>query len=78
MVEKAGGKQDESEADDEWPRYSFGQREVENWTLLGRYGRPEEIGNWAVFLASGDHYATGSVFTADGGWLAFGWGSKAD
>ncbi|MFB6270351.1 MAG: short-chain dehydrogenase, partial [Halobacterium sp.] len=35
-----------------------------------------EMGNCAVFLASGDHYMTGEVMHADGGWLAFGWGSK--
>jgi 3-oxoacyl-[acyl-carrier protein] reductase len=78
MIEQANEARDDSASEGEWPRYGFGPEEVENWTLLGRYGRPEEIGNWALFLASGDHYATGQVFTVDGGWLAFGWGSKAD
>ena len=39
-------------------------------------GSVEEMANCATFLAKGDHYMTGEVMHADGGWLAFGWGSK--
>ncbi|MEF8777825.1 MAG: hypothetical protein V5A36_02825 [Natronomonas sp.] len=33
--------------------------------------------NVALFLAEGDHYTTGEILTADGGWSAFGWGTKS-
>ncbi len=37
---------------------------------LGRWGKPEEIGNLAVFLASDDAgYITGSTYYIDGGML---------
>ena len=59
-----------------WPKYSFDDRDIENRTPLGRFGTIEEISNCALFLAEGNHYMTGEVLAADGGWLAFGWGSK--
>lgn len=62
--------------DAEWPRYSFSRYEIENRIPIGRYGTLEEISNCALFLAEGNHYVTGEVLTADGGWLAFGLGSK--
>ena len=38
-------------------------------TPLGRFGRPEEIANIAVFLASDDaSYVTGATILASGGW----------
>jgi 3-oxoacyl-[acyl-carrier protein] reductase len=70
---------EESAVDEErepWPRYGYEDRDIENRTPLGRFGSVEEMGNCAVFLAGGDHYMTGEVLHADGGWLAFGWGSK--
>lgn len=62
--------------DASWPTYSFDDSHIENRTPLGRFGTVEEIANCALFLAEGNHYMTGEVLAADGGWLAFGWGSK--
>lgn len=40
-------------------------------TPLGRFGRPEEIGDIAVFLASDDSsYVTGTTILASGGWCS--------
>ena len=67
---------DERRDEQTWPYYGFDDQHIRNRTPLGRWGTLEEIGNWAVFLAEGDHFATGEIVHADGGWLAFGWGSK--
>lgn len=38
---------------------------------IGRMGRPEEIAQMAVYLASNESaFVTGSIFTIDGGWTA--------
>jgi len=38
---------------------------------LGRMGKPEEVSNLVLFLASGESsYITGSTIVIDGGWLA--------
>jgi NAD(P)-dependent dehydrogenase (short-subunit alcohol dehydrogenase family) len=43
-------------------------------TPMGRIGRPEEIGEVAVFLASSSaSFITGEILTADGGWSAYGY-----
>ncbi|WP_208288748.1 SDR family oxidoreductase [Halobacterium sp. R2-5] len=63
--------------DREWPYYGYTEEHIENRTPLGRFGTLAEVGNCAAFLAAGDHYMTGEVMHNDGGWLAFGWGSKA-
>lgn len=45
-------------------------RSVVNATVLGRFGRPSDIGDTAVFLASDEaSYVTGQVLYVDGGWL---------
>ncbi len=59
-----------------WPKYEFEDPDIRNRTPLGRFGTLEEIANCALFLAAGGHFVTGEVLHADGGWLAFGWGSK--
>jgi 3-oxoacyl-[acyl-carrier protein] reductase len=76
-----GGPAREDDASDQpdlsqWPRTEFSVAEIENRTPLGRAGTIEEITNCAMFLADGDHFMTGSILVADGGWHAFGWGSK--
>lgn len=44
-------------------------RSLQNQIPAGRFGRPEEIGPLAVYLASpASDYVTGAVFPIDGGW----------
>jgi 3-oxoacyl-[acyl-carrier protein] reductase len=67
----------EAAPETDWPYYGYAEEHIENRTPLGRFGTFEEVQNCATFLAAGDHYMTGEVLHNDGGWLAFGWGSKA-
>jgi NAD(P)-dependent dehydrogenase (short-subunit alcohol dehydrogenase family) len=40
-------------------------------SVFGRVGKPEEIANMAIFLASDEStFATGAPFVVDGGWIA--------
>jgi 3-oxoacyl-[acyl-carrier protein] reductase len=69
-----GGEVDRS--DRPWPRYGYEDEDIHDRVPLDRFGTVEEMANCATFLAEGGHYMTGEVMHADGGWLAFGWGSK--
>ena len=63
-------------SDRPWPRYGYEDQDIRDRVPMDRFGTSEEMANCATFLAEGDHYMTGEVMHADGGWLAFGWGSK--
>jgi 3-oxoacyl-[acyl-carrier protein] reductase len=72
--EERGEEVDRS--DRPWPRYGYEDQDIRDRAPLDRFGTVEEMANCATFLAAGEHYMTGEVMHADGGWLAFGWGSK--
>ena len=45
--------------------------QMQNWHLLDRAGRPEEVAACALFLASDDaSFVTGHSLVVDGGWTA--------
>ncbi|MEF8788764.1 MAG: SDR family oxidoreductase [Haloarculaceae archaeon] len=70
-------KEDEVDRSDRpWPRYGYEDQDIRDRAPLDRFGTTDEMANCATFLAEGEHYMTGEVMHADGGWLAFGWGSK--
>jgi 3-oxoacyl-[acyl-carrier protein] reductase len=62
---------------DDWPYYGYDETHIANRTPMGRFATLEEMQTVALFLVEGGHYTTGEILTADGGWSAFGWGSKA-
>ncbi|WP_227375090.1 SDR family NAD(P)-dependent oxidoreductase [Haladaptatus halobius] len=63
--------------DEAQDQIGFDEDDIVDRTPLGRFGSVEEIANCARFLAEGEHFMTGEVLHADGGWLAFGWGSRS-
>jgi NAD(P)-dependent dehydrogenase (short-subunit alcohol dehydrogenase family) len=53
---------------------NLGER-ITSWTLretpMGRWGRPEEIAQAALYLASDEStFVTGTALIVDGGWVA--------
>ncbi|WP_254533171.1 SDR family NAD(P)-dependent oxidoreductase [Natrinema gelatinilyticum] len=74
---RKSGDDDETLDEDDWPYYGYDDQHIHNRNPMGRFGTLEEMANCALFLAAGDHYMTGEIMHADGGWLAFGWGSKS-
>lgn len=52
--------------------------DIRNRAPLGRFGSLEEMAECATFLVGNDHYVTGEVLHADGGWTAFAWGSNGE
>ncbi len=57
------------------PYFDQGGDMIDRWmsmTPMGRPGTPDELGGIAVYLASdASSFATGSVFTIDGGYTAW-------
>lgn len=62
--------------DDAQDQIGFDEQDVVDRTPLGRFGTVKEVANCVAFLAGGNHFMTGEILHPDGGWLAFGWGSK--
>lgn len=63
----------EADWDSDWGIPAEHIEEALNMTLLGRMGRPEEIAETVLFLASdGAGYITGQMVLADGGWTMAG------
>lgn len=62
--------------DDAQDQIGFDKQDVVDRTPLGRLGSVDEVANCVTFLAEGNHFMTGEILHPDGGWLAFGWGSK--
>ena len=49
------------------------RKKIENKTILGRWGTPEDLSGIIVFLSSdSSSYITGQDFYVDGGWLSKG------
>ncbi len=73
---REGDGSDEMLDETDWPYYGYDDTHIEHRVPMDRFGTLDEMQNVALFLAEGGHYTTGEVLNADGGWLAFGWGSK--
>lgn len=52
--------------------------DIRDRTPLDRFGTLEEIAECATFLVKGDHFVTGEVLRADGGWTPYAWGNKSE
>lgn len=54
-------------------RGRIGKEAITRRTPLGRFGKPSEVSNVALFLcSSAASYITGACLSVDGGWAAFG------
>lgn len=56
----------------------YTDEDIRKRTPLGRFGTGEKMAECATFLIGNDHYVTGEVLRADGGWTAFAWGSSGE
>ncbi|MFC7078513.1 SDR family NAD(P)-dependent oxidoreductase [Haloarcula halophila] len=56
----------------------YTDEDIRNRTPLGRFGTLDEMTECATFLVNTDHYVTGEVLHADGGWTAYAWGSSGE
>lgn len=54
----------------------YTDEDIRNRAPLGRFGTLDEMAESATFLVGNNHYVTGEILHADGGWTAFAWGSK--
>lgn len=52
------------------PDVPFSTEDVVERTPLGRWGTPKEMAHCVAFLAGGDHFVTGEILHADGGWTS--------
>jgi NAD(P)-dependent dehydrogenase (short-subunit alcohol dehydrogenase family) len=53
------------------PELQHVRETMRSWHAMERLGRPEEIANCALFLASDEaSFVTGSALVVDGGWTA--------
>lgn len=50
--------------------------DIRDRTPLNRFGTVEEMSECARFLVSQNNFVTGEILYADGGWKAYGWGSR--
>jgi len=63
----------EANWEDDWEIPEEHLKETRDMTLLGRMGKPEEIAETALYLASdGGGYITGQVLEVSGGWILDG------
>ncbi|WP_137285582.1 SDR family NAD(P)-dependent oxidoreductase [Halorussus salinisoli] len=53
----------------------YTDEDIRNRTPLDRFGTLDEMAECATFLVNNNHYVTGEVLHADGGWTAYAWGS---
>lgn len=54
-----------------WDQFPAGKQKLRTMYPLGRFGQPEEVARYALFLASEDSaFVTGAVHVIDGGLLA--------
>ncbi|MFC6723537.1 SDR family NAD(P)-dependent oxidoreductase [Halobium palmae] len=54
----------------------YTDEDIRERTPFDRFGTPEEMAECATFLVGGDHFVTGEILRADGGWTPFAWGRR--